>query len=206
MRRHAGGRRCGPRAAASQAPPGRPGSPPAGTTAGCLQWLDEDGRRVGESRPDQWASRPVRARKCGSRKPVSTAATPSGAKAAMERREAPAFPATEARQDGRLVRRSALHPLGFARGRQGRTASPGPQRTRAMTLGCLTIESESRGRIIRAAARLSAAAGRDQIACERRISFELRLLTHAVGVVQRDEHQNRNGVEVGLAAKGAAVG
>jgi hypothetical protein len=36
--------------------------------------------------------------------------------AAMERREAPAFLARGARQDGRLVRHSVLHPLGFARG------------------------------------------------------------------------------------------
>ncbi len=34
----------------------------------------------------------------------------------MERREAPAFLATGTRQDGRLVRRLALHPLGLAPG------------------------------------------------------------------------------------------
>ena len=34
----------------------------------------------------------------------------------MERREAPAFLATGTRQDGRLVRRLALHPLGLVPG------------------------------------------------------------------------------------------
>jgi hypothetical protein len=34
----------------------------------------------------------------------------------MERREAPAFLATGTRQDGRLVRHSVLHPLGFCEG------------------------------------------------------------------------------------------
>ena len=47
------------------------------------------------------------------------------------------------RQDGRLVRRLALHPLDFARGREGNTAYPAPLRIRAMTRGCLTFGSDA---------------------------------------------------------------
>ncbi len=54
----------------------------------------------------------------------------------MERREAPAFLATGARQDGRLVRHSVLHPLGLSEGEKGKTAYPAPQRTGAMTRAC----------------------------------------------------------------------
>jgi len=53
--------------------------------------------------------------------------------AAMERREAPAFLARGARQDGRLVRRSVLHSLGWARGENRQDGVPGAaQRIRAM--------------------------------------------------------------------------
>src|SRR5258708_10086960 len=45
----------------------------------------------------------------------------------------------------RWLRRTALHSLAFVRDKE-RRASPGPrQRIRAMTLGCLTIESEKSG-------------------------------------------------------------
>ena len=43
----------------------------------------------------------------------------------MERREAPAFLARGARLDGRLVRHSVLHPLDFARGKEGEDGVPG---------------------------------------------------------------------------------
>ncbi len=43
----------------------------------------------------------------------------------MARREAPAFSATGTRLNGRLVRRSVRHPLGFLRGgKEGKPASP----------------------------------------------------------------------------------
>ncbi len=60
MRRHAGGRGCGARARASQARAQEaPASPSAGTTPGCLQWLDAAGTKAGGSPPDKgspWAS------------------------------------------------------------------------------------------------------------------------------------------------------
>ena len=71
----------------------------------------------------------------------------------MERREAPAFLATGTRQDGRLVRHSVLHPLGFMRGKKlvpakaGRmTAYPAPPRIRAKTLARFTLPLQGRVR------------------------------------------------------------
>ena len=108
MRRRAGGRRCGARGREGTllAPPGGPGQPSAPTTWGCLQWLDAARTKAGESLPDRGPSRAPSA-------PGSYG--PGDRKAAMERREAPAFSKKGTRQDGRLVRRSVLHPLDFAR-------------------------------------------------------------------------------------------
>ena len=48
----------------------------------------------------------------------------------MERREAPAFFQQRTRQDGRLVRRLALHPLGVSRGEGMKDGVPAPQKNR----------------------------------------------------------------------------
>ena len=62
--------------------------------------------------------------------------------AAVERREAPASfkRGCGKTEDGSASRRSTPSPI--RGGRKGKTAYPAPQRIRAMTLGCLTIESD----------------------------------------------------------------
>ena len=108
MRRHGGREEMRrPRAGFASLPPGGPGQPSAPTTWRRLNWLDAARTKAGESLPDRGpGSGPVRARKL----------RPRDRKAAMERREAPAFLARGARLDGRLVRHSVLHPLAFRRG------------------------------------------------------------------------------------------
>ena len=108
MRRHGGreGMRR-PRAGFASLPPGGPGQPSAPTTWGRLNWLDAARTKAGESLPDRGPSRAPSA---------SGSYGPGDRKAAMERREAPAFLARGARLDGRLVRHSVLHPLAFRRG------------------------------------------------------------------------------------------
>jgi len=90
MRRHAGGRRCGPRAAASQAPPGRPGSTARRHYARLPSMAGRGRTKGGESRLD----RGLRALSApGSAVPGACigGANAPVPKAAMERREAPAF-------------------------------------------------------------------------------------------------------------------
>ena len=106
MRRHAGGRRCGARADASHASVREaPGSRPLQLRGAALRGCTRRGRRR------------AKARRIGlSQKPPGSAPGsygPGDRKAAMERREAPAFLATGTRQDGRRQRRSVLHPLIF---------------------------------------------------------------------------------------------
>ena len=88
-------------------PPGGLGSPSGPTTRDCLRWLDAARTKGGESRPDQGLSQ----------KPTPgprPEARPRGTEiAAVERREAPASFTRRTRQDGRLVRRLALHSLGL---------------------------------------------------------------------------------------------
>src|SRR5664279_2149046 len=75
---------------------------------------DEGGRKPAGSGP---GSGPVRARKLWPRGQKSPANKPGLRKLVrVERREAPAPSGTKVRQDGRLVRRLALHPLDFSRG------------------------------------------------------------------------------------------
>src|ERR1035437_11194779 len=113
----AGGRGCGARGQASQACLREaPGSRPSLLRGTALRWAgrgaDEGGRKPTGSGP-------------GSGPSASGSYGPGDRKAAMERREAPAFLARGARLDGRLVRHSALHPLAFARGKEGEDGVPG---------------------------------------------------------------------------------
>ncbi len=88
-----------PRTCLASTHPGGPGSPSAGTMTGCLKWLDAARMKGGESCPDKDGGRPpVRVRKHG----------PGDRKAAMERREAPAFSQGDAahRNDGCAAWRS----------------------------------------------------------------------------------------------------
>ena len=73
----------------------------------------------------------------------------------MERREAPAFLATGTRQDGRLMRRSALHSLGLCpREAKGKTAYPGPQKIGAVERWLRLFDNESERGARRCCARL----------------------------------------------------
>src|SRR5664280_952284 len=135
----AGGRGCGARGQPSQACLREaPGSRPPQLRGGALTgWTRRGRRRAKACRIGGPARAPSASGSYG----------PGDRKAAMERREAPAFLARGARLDGRLVRHSVLHPLAFRRGeKKGRTAYPAPQRTRAAKLGCLKIESDAFGR------------------------------------------------------------
>jgi hypothetical protein len=109
------------------------GRRPPGTKTGCLEWLDAARMKGGETCPDRGGLRPpVRARKHGPGACIAGAIGPR-CDAAVERREAPAWPLQAARQDGdgRAFRRSA--PSHFVRARKGTTAYPGPQRMRVVT-------------------------------------------------------------------------
>ena len=157
----AGGRGCGARELASQACLREaPGSrPPLLRGAALTGWTRRGRRRAKACRIGGPARAPSASGSYG----------PGDRKAAMERREAPAFLARGARQDGRLVRHSVLHPLALREGEKlgpaqaGRTtAYPAPQRIRAAKLGCLKIESgrESSLRLILRSARRARLEGR----------------------------------------------
>ena len=109
MRRHGGreGMRR-PRAGFASLPPGGPGQPSVPTTRDCpsVGWTRRGRRRAKACRIGGPARAPSASGSYG----------PGDRKAAMERREAPAFLARGARLDGRLVRHSVLHPLAFRRG------------------------------------------------------------------------------------------
>ena len=117
MRRHGGreGMRR-PRAGFASLPAGGPGPPSVPTTRDCPQGLHAARTKAGESLPDRGPSRAPSA-------PGSYG--PGDRKAAMERREAPAFLARGARQDERLVRHSVLHPLAFSARRKKEDGLPG---------------------------------------------------------------------------------
>jgi len=144
MRRHAGGRRCGARGRGSQAAhPGGAGAPPGVTTDPCQELAD--GGRLG--RPSRWKARQAIRRTGADRRKARQELEPK-ARPGAEMRTPQVSPdraslsgwsagrrpssANGARQDGRLVRRSVLHPLGFSGGDKGRPASPGPQRIRVL--------------------------------------------------------------------------
>jgi len=130
--------------------PGGLGPPSAPTTRGRLHWLDAARTKAGESLPDRGPSRAPSA-------PGSYG--PGDRKAAVERREAPALPTMERgkTEDWCAAWRSTPSIFRGVRRRPratgGKTAYPGPQRIRAMTLGlsrrsaakagCLKIKSES---------------------------------------------------------------
>ena len=120
-----------PRACLASKLPGGLGQPSGPTTGVCLQWLDGRGRRRAKA---------CRIRRAKSPPSADGSTAPRTEIAAVERREAPASPATEARQDGRLVRRSVLHSLGVRGRKRGRPAYPAPQTTGAIPHGCLKIE------------------------------------------------------------------
>ena len=135
MRRHGGreGMRR-PRAGFASLPPGGPGQPSVPTT--------RDRPSVGWTRRGRRRAKACRIGGPGRAPSASGSYGPGDRKAAMERREAPAFLARGARLDGRLVRHSVLHPLAFRRGEKkacpreggGKTAYPAPQRIRALAL------------------------------------------------------------------------
>ena len=106
-----------PRAGLANLHSGGPGQPSGPTMGVCLQWLDAAGTKGGGSHPDGGPERlsfPPGSYGAGDRK------------AAMERREAPAFLATGARQDGKTGAPLGA-PFPRLRGReQGKTADPGP--------------------------------------------------------------------------------
>jgi hypothetical protein len=127
-----------PRVCLARIRPGGPGQPSAPTTWGCLARLHAARTKAGESLPDRVSQKPL-----GS---APGSYGPGDRKAAMERREAPAFSKESA------ARRKTGAPLGapspLFRGARGRQATPAPrQRIRAMTCGCcLKIESVPRPR------------------------------------------------------------
>ncbi len=89
---------------------GGPGSPSVPTTGDCLEWLDAARTKAGKSPPDRVEPKVarVRARKHGPGDRNRRDGAPRGARALRKR----------ARLDERLVRRLALHPLGFAPGQK----------------------------------------------------------------------------------------
>ena len=136
-----GGIGCGARGRGFAAtPPGGPGSPSAPTTWGCLQWLDEAWMKGGESCLDK-VSAPG-STVPGTEKPRWSAVW----RTCLSQRHVNAARRWTA---GCAARRSIPLPLQGTEGTQ-RRAFPGPRsRIRAMTLGCLTIESTISGHIIR---------------------------------------------------------
>ena len=132
MRRHGGreGMRR-PRAGFASLPPGGPGQPSVPTTRDCpsVGWTRR-GRRWAKACRIGLSQKPPG--------PASGSYGPGDRKAAMERREAPAFLARGARQDGRLVRHSVLYPLAFSARRKKEDGLPGAaQITRARTRALL---------------------------------------------------------------------
>ena len=143
MRRHDSGTGCGARARGSQAThPGGAGAPPGTTMSPCEELADGGplrpvrglGRAVdpegaANSRPEAGRNGPRKAR------PGAAVKTPR-----VARREAPHL-RKEVRhtKDGRAAWRATS--LACSEGRKRKTAYPGPQRTGAMMLGCLTTES-----------------------------------------------------------------
>ena len=100
-------------------PPGGLGSPSVPTKRDCLNWLDAARTKGGESCPDQGGrSPPVRARKLRPRGQKSRDGAPIGAHPQPEGAHA-------ARRGLIRMRRSALRPLDFSRGKERDYGVPG---------------------------------------------------------------------------------
>ena len=131
-RRPGAGTRNGPaergaRAGVRTLRPGGLGGPSAPTTRGCLQWLDEEETKGGESLPGQGVTSPASRSPPGSMGPGTQIAAnwSAGWRARSQGRVPP--------QGGLLprMRRSALRPLTFSEGANGR----GPARGRHKNTG-----------------------------------------------------------------------
>ena len=118
-----------PRACLAHTSSGRLGSASGPTTWLCLQWLDADRMKAGESQPDRGACRA---------RPVPEARSPRPKSPRMERREATRFP-SHGKRNNTFAPRGAPCPSPF----QGaRLKAHLARSARANARGCLKFESE----------------------------------------------------------------